>query len=159
MAGQDKTRQTGEVSRRGGWRGSPNSIAALLRCQVPLALSRKCKRCGGLALRGYDHCRFHSGQRAPTDAAGRAESRLLQRMEIIGLLPLELLALPVWRQLSTLHRKQRAPLRLALITAWDRRHWAPLHWAQLQRQARDAVENNRNHPKANRTLPAWLENA
>ena len=137
MPGQAKIKQIGEVGRHGGWRGSPNTIANLLRWRVPLADQRKCARCGGVALRGNLHCMRHAGLRAPTDAAGRAESRLLQRLEHIGLLPLELIALPAWRELTGLPRRDRAPMRVMLLQAWDKRDRAPLHWAQCQRQARE----------------------
>jgi hypothetical protein len=130
-----KPQQIGEVSRRGGWRGSPNSIAALFRCQVLYPNQRKCKRCRCIAMRGRDYCPWHAGVRAPTDAAGRAESRLLGRMERLGLLPLDLLALPAWRGLTGLPRAQRAPMRLAMVQAWDQRHGEPLHWARVQRRA------------------------
>ena len=104
-------------------------------------------------MRGYDHCHRHNGLALPTDAAGRAESRLLAKMERIGLLPLDLLALPVWRELAGVPRAQRAPLRLAMVRAWDQRDREPLHWAHVQRQARDAA------PLATKKwVPKWLEN-
>ena len=132
------TVQIGEVSRRGGWRGSPNSIAALLRCQLPHAQQRKCKRCGKLAVRGYATCVRHMGRaaaRVRSPAQGRGERRLLGRLERRGLLPLELLALPAWRDLAGLRLAVRAPMRLALLHAWDKRRAEPLNWAKVQRQA------------------------
>jgi hypothetical protein len=148
--------QIGEVKRVGGWRGSPNSIAALLRCQVPIALGRKCKRCGNLALRGLDHCRMHAHGMAPrlSDAAGRGESRLLARMEGAGLLPLELLALPVWRNLAGIRTSLRAPARLALVQAWDRRLTSPLRWSQVQRAAIDLGAT----PGPRQNTAWWYEN-
>jgi len=53
------------------------------------------------------------------------------------LLPLDLMALPVWRRLADMPTAKRCPMRLALVLAWDKRHQAPLHWAQVQRQALD----------------------
>jgi hypothetical protein len=161
MAGQGKTQQIGEVSRWGGWRGSPNSIAALLRCQVPRDQQRICKRCKCLAMRGYDHCAWHNGTRGRSDAAGRAESRLLRRMEYAGLLPLDLLALPVWRDLGALKRSERSPMRLALVTAWDKRERSPLYWAKVQREAVHLVKSPGRQAKrpGERGLPWFIENA
>ena len=142
-----KAQQIGEISRAGGFRGSPNSIAALMRCQVPYALQRHCQRgtCRQTACRGSDFCRFHGGipARGKTrgDQGGRPESRLLANMETAGLLPFDLLAHPAWRGLTGLPRAKRAPLRLLLLQAWDRRDKAPLMWAQVQRQAMDAASD------------------
>lgn len=127
--------QIAEISTWGGWRGSPNSIAALLRCQVPYADQRKCKRCRNMAMRGRDWCRRHCKGLVLIDAGGRAESRLLQRMERAGLLPLELLAWPLWQDLASVRLAERAPTRLALVQAWDKRDQAPLYWSRVQRQA------------------------
>ena len=147
--------QIGEVSRRGGWLGSPNSIAALMRCQVPHALQRKCRRCGGLAVRGEVHCTRHLGRWSPLSAAaGRAESRMLGKLERAGLLPLELLALPVWRNLAGIATSQRAPMRLALVQAWDKRYRFPVRWASVQRQA---LELGSRPGKRQNTAP-WYEN-
>lgn len=131
--------QLGEVRRsNGGWKGSPNSIAALLRSQVPFALSRKCDRCGQLAVSGKTLCRMHAGSHYKQSAgAGRGESRRLAALERCGLLPLELLSLPTWRNLVGLPTGTRAPMRLALVQAWDKRDQAPLQWAKVQRQAID----------------------
>jgi hypothetical protein len=161
MAGQGKTQDLGEVPRWGGWRGSPNSIAALLRCQVPYRDQRKCKRCRGVAMRGYDHCKWHNGTRGRSDAAGRAESRLLRRLEYVGLLPLDLLALPVWRDLGALKRSERSPMRLALVTAWDKRLRSPLHWAKVQREALHLVSRPGCQVRrpGERGLPWFVENA
>jgi len=140
--------QIGEISTWGGWRGSPNSIAALLRCQVPYADQRKCKRCRTIAVRGYDHCRRHGARWFAGDGGGRAESRLLQRMERVGLLPLELMALPVWQDLTGVRLAERAPVRLALVQAWDKRDQEPLYWSRMQRQA---VVVARQAPRSFRT--------
>lgn len=139
----------------GGWKGSPNSIAALLRCQVPYADQRKCRRCGKLAVRGEDHCTLHLGRWSPNpDGAGRAESRKLAQFERAGLLPIELLGLPVWRGLNGLPTAQRAPARLVLVQAWDKRDTAPLRWAQAQRQALDLA----NQPGRRHNTAHWYEN-
>jgi hypothetical protein len=80
-------------------------------------------------------CRRHCGVWFAGDAGGRAESRLLRKMERLGLLPLELLAWPLWRELATVRLAERAPVRLALVQAWDKRDQAPLYWSRVQRQA------------------------
>jgi hypothetical protein len=86
--------------------------------------------------------------------AGRAESRTLARLESAGLLPFDLIALPLWRNLNGLPTGERAPLRLALLQAWDKRDKAPLHWAKVQRQAIDlgARPGKRQH------TAFWYEN-
>ncbi len=81
---------------------------------------------------------MHLGRWSPlSPASGRAESRALWRLERAGLLPVELIALPVWRDLNGLPTGDRAPMRLALVQAWDKRYRAPLHWAKVQRKAID----------------------
>lgn len=148
--------QLGEVSRRGGWKGSPNSLAALAAGRVPIALARKCKRCGSPAVRGQDHCRLHLGRWSPlSPAGGRGESRILAKLERLGLLPLELIALPGWRGLAGLPTSQRAPARLALVLAWDKRQAEPLHWAKVQRQAFDLAAQ----PGKRQNTAWWYENA
>jgi hypothetical protein len=125
MAGQ----QIGEVSRGGGWKGSPNSIAVLRRYQVRFPLQRRSRRW----LKG--------------DGFGRAERRYLGRLERLGLLPWELLALPCWRRLTDFPTKQRSPMRLALLQAWDKRDKAPLAWTSAQRRALAMVpESKRRRP-------------
>ena len=56
-------------------------------------------------------------------------------MERLGLLPLDLMALPVWQDLTGVRLAERAPARLALVQAWDKRDQAPLYWSRVQRQA------------------------
>lgn len=150
--------QIGEISTWGGWRGSPNSIAALLRCQVSYADQRKCKRCRNMAMRGRDHCRIHGGpgRRFVEDHGGRIESRVLRRLERLGLLPLELLALPVWRDLTMVRLADRAPARLALVQAWDKQNQAPLYWARVQRKAMDTA---RHAPRARGVWAPWSGHA
>lgn len=149
---QLKPQQIGEVSRVGGWKGSPNSIASLLRQRVPIQDQRKCRRCRRVAVRGRDQCIGHIGRASKQPGgAGRAESRQLARLERLGLLPLELLALPVWRGLIGIDTARRAPLRLALVQAWDRRLIAPLRWATVQRQAIDLARQ----PGRRQAHTAW----
>jgi len=60
---------------------------------------------------------------------------VLQGLHRAGLLPAELIALPVWRALSVQSTAARAPLRLRMVLAWDARHRQPLAWAALVREA------------------------
>jgi hypothetical protein len=73
----------------------------------------------------------------------------------VGLLPIELIELPVWRDLTGLPTKVRAPMRLALVRAWDRRGDEPLNWAHVLRQAKDAGTRLEKTP--NYRAP-WFEN-
>jgi hypothetical protein len=149
--------QVGEVKRRGpgGWMGHPNSIASVLRHQVQLQYQRKCARCRDIAMRDSRYCRMHAGRWAKrSDGPGRAERRLLCRMEIAGLLPLELLALPVWRNLCGLPTAQRAPARLALVQAWDKQDSSALLWAQAQRRALELGAQ----PGKRQNTAFWYEN-
>jgi hypothetical protein len=131
-----ESRQIGEVSRWGGWRGSPNSIATLMRYRIPWSQQRRCKACQRIAVRGYDTCIRHLGRRPLMSAAfGRGERRLLARLERRGLLPSDLMAMPAWRDLGDQPCQVRAPMRLALLQAWDKRQAEPLQWAKVQRQA------------------------
>jgi hypothetical protein len=75
------------------------------------------------------------GQRIAGDGFGRGERRYLRRLEDLGLLPLGLLALPCWRRLTDFPTKQRSPMRLALLQAWDKRDREPLNWTSTQRRA------------------------
>jgi hypothetical protein len=116
-----RTQQIGEVSRVGGWRGSPNSIAALERYQVRYPEQPRVP--------------WRHGRQVAGEGFGRGERRYLYRLEYRGLLPLELLALPCWRRLTDFPTPQRSPMRLALLQAWDKRQAEPLYWARVQRQA------------------------
>lgn len=158
----DMAQQIGEVGRGpGGWKGSPNSIATLRRYQIPWTQQRPCKRCSArgryqIAVRDHDQCWRHLGRWSPLSSAhGRGESRLLARLERAGLLPFELIALPLWRNLNKVARKERAPLRLAMVRAWDKRYQAPLYWAQVQREALELGAR----PAEKRWCPVdWYEN-
>jgi hypothetical protein len=106
-------------------------------------------------VRGQDHCTIHLGRWSPLPlAAGRAERRILARLERAGLLPPDLIGLPLWRNLNGFATSKRAPVRLALILAWDKRFQLPAHWAQAQRQAIDLA---RKHGGKQNTA-AWYEN-
>jgi hypothetical protein len=137
----------GEVKRVGGWKGSPNSLAALR--PGGIAFQPRCERCKGQpAIRGTTRCKFHTpGRRIASPAYGRAERRVLVRLERLGLLPLELLALPVWRNLAPLKTAQRAPMRLALVQAWDLQITESLRWAAVHRQARDLAIHGPQFPQ------------
>jgi len=88
-------------------------------------------------------------------SAGRAESRMLGKLERAGLLPFDLISLPLWRNLNGLPTGQRAPMRLALVHAWDKRDAAPLRWAQVQRQAISLGAR----PGKRQNTAYWYENA
>lgn len=133
---------------------SPNQLAALMRHRVPIPEGRKCRRCGQLALRDGPLCRMHAGRSWLSAGAGRGESRKLAALERLGLLPLELLSLPVWRNLAGLPTGKRAPMRLALVLGWDKRDREPLHWAKVQRQAIDLGHT----PGRRQNTAYWYEN-
>jgi hypothetical protein len=98
---------------------------------------------------------MHLGRWSPLSAgAGRGESRMLAKLERLGLLPLELLSLPIWRGLMGLPTNKRAPMRLALVQGWDKRFTGPVRWAQLQRQAFDLAAL----PGRRQATAAWYEN-
>jgi hypothetical protein len=98
---------------------------------------------------------MHLGRWSPlSPGAGRAESRTLARLERAGLLPFDLIALPVWRGLNGLPTNKRAPMRLAMVQAWDKRFSAPLHWAKVQRQAIDLGAT----PGKRQNTAGWYEN-
>lgn len=129
-----------DTSRVGGWRGSPNSIAALLQYRTPFGSPalRQCVACRSVAVRGLATCWRHSGKRR-RDTPGRVAGRVLRQMDRRGLLPAELMALAPWRDLARLRRDQCEPLRLALVLAWDTRDSEPLAWARVWRDAKNAV--------------------
>jgi hypothetical protein len=46
--------------------------------------------------------------------------------------------LPAWRALSSVHVSVRAPIRLALVRAWEKRIAEPLAWSAAWRRAIEA---------------------
>lgn len=118
--------------KRGGWRGHPASLRALVR--FPLQQYRRCHRCGRNAVKGSRGCYKHSG-RSQGHKPGRRESRLLDQMWKAGLIPLELMALKAWQDLATVPVALRAPARLGLVVLWARRLSEPLAWGQAWRKA------------------------
>jgi len=127
------------AGKQGGWHGHPNSLAALVASRQSWAALRSCERCGRPALREDRFCYAHSrkARKRPPVSPGQAAGRVLQGMHRAGLLPAELIALPVWRALSVQATAVRAPLRLRMVLAWDRRHDQPLLWAGLVREAHE----------------------
>jgi hypothetical protein len=123
------------VSGRGGWRGSPNSLAALVPTYFPNQHIPRCARCGRPALKGRRFCQWHGKHGLCRPSPGRAESAILSAMGRLGLLPLELIALPAWRALTTVPVAARAPVRLRLVLLWHKRFTEPMFWAQAWRQA------------------------
>jgi hypothetical protein len=67
-------------------------------------------------------------------------------MHDLGLVPAELMAMALWRQLGNARTEDRAPVRLALVQAWDWRDDYPLTWAKAWREARHV---------AGRPPPEW----
>jgi len=91
------------------------------------------------------------GKRVAGEGYGRGERRQLDKLDKLGLLPLDLLALPCYRRLTDFPTPQRSPMRLALLRAWDKRDKAPLHWAQVQAKALAMVPapgNGKRRPSA-----------
>lgn len=116
----------------------PRSRAALEANRFPLVagMGRRCASCGRPALRGQRGCLAHNGRvGAGRVTPGRIASRTLAGLERVGLLPGALMALPTWRDMTTCPVELRAPLRLALVRAWDTRDTCPLVWAALWREA------------------------
>ncbi len=118
--------------KRGGWRGNPASLRALVR--FPDQQYRRCARCRRNAVKASRFCFKHS-KRSQAHKPGRAESRLLDQMWRLGLVPLELMALRVWQDMATVPLALRAPARLALVVLWARRLNEPLAWGQAWRNA------------------------
>jgi len=121
----------------GGWRGHPNSLAALAASRRSWGMQRSCEQCGSPALRDDRFCPVHSrrARKLPPVTPGQAAGRVLQGMHRAGLLPDELISLPVWRALSVQATSVRAPLRLRMVLAWEARQRQPLVWAALVREA------------------------
>jgi hypothetical protein len=117
---------------------NPRSVAALNahRFVFTPGMARRCTRCGRPALRGRPVCVAHDGRAGGRrQTPGAVASRVLAGLNRRGLLPGALLALPTWQALTTCPLELRAPLRLALVRAWDTRDTAPLAWAALWREA------------------------
>ena len=109
---------------------------ALLKGQTLFPHHRQCMACRRPAMSGRRVCVGHMGARSPQAATpGRVASRTLGKLERAGMLPPELIALPVWRDLDNAVTDVRSPLRLALVLGWDSRLSQPLAWARVWRQA------------------------
>lgn len=144
----------GEVSRVGGWRGSPNSLKNLSKGTL-WADQRKCISCKRTALRASPFCQVHYvGYQPKVMRAGAAERRILRQMERLGLLPADLLASTVWQGLTGLPGAVRAPMRLQLVLLWGERERQPLAFAQVWRRAITAGQGDKREG-----TPAWLANA
>lgn len=59
----------------------------------------------------------------------------MDKLSRLGLVPLELEALPAWQALATVQVAMRAPARLALVMLWHQRLTRPLDWARAWRHA------------------------
>lgn len=129
--------------RIGGWRGHPNSIAALMKYRVPLgsSLLRQCVRCRRVAMRDRALCAGHSRVARRPDTPGRVARRVLYGLARRGLVPGELTATQVWRDTARLPGQAFGPVRLALVLSWDKRDTQPLAWAKAWRDAGEAVRD------------------
>lgn len=137
-----KRKYNNSAKRAGGWRGSPNSLAALVQFQGLLPVRPKCRACGKPALSGRTVCSWHAGRHSRLPATGgRAERRALLAMDKLGLLPGDLLRSHAWRALGALPTSTRSPLRLRLALAWSERERQPLMWASAWRAAMEAGAN------------------
>jgi len=117
----------------------PAFIAGRERSAVLIQHQRKCQHCRGVAMRDKLVCRRHAGRIAcASEAHGRGERRILQRMDRLGLIPGALAALPAWQALDLLPTSVRSPLRLRLVLLWAERDTQPLAFAQALRQASEA---------------------
>jgi hypothetical protein len=85
-------------------------LRALVPTQFPAQQYRRCNRCGRNAVKGSRGCYKHSG-RSQGHKPGRAESCILSAMWRRGLIPLDLMALPLWQALSTVPVALRAAAR------------------------------------------------
>jgi hypothetical protein len=61
-------------------------------------------------------------------------------MDRLGLLPMDLMNLPLWRDLDRCRTEERAPVRLGLVQAWEWRDDQPLAWAKAWREAREVAK-------------------
>ena len=59
----------------------------------------------------------------------------MEAMERRGLLPPDLMATALWRDMAHLPRDTREPLALRLVLAWDSRDSEPLAWSRVWRAA------------------------
>jgi hypothetical protein len=85
----------------------------------------------------------HAGRRRVlSDRKGRAERRMLDSMDRLGLIPMGLLRAASWQALATVPTSIRSPLRLRLVLAWAERERQPLMWAAIWRAAIEAGTHN-----------------
>jgi hypothetical protein len=63
----------------------------------------------------------------------------MEAMHKRGLLPADLMATALWRDMARLPRDTREPLALALVLAWDMRDSEPLAWSRVWRAACEAA--------------------
>lgn len=121
----------------------PNSRAALMRYRRSWADQRKCAKCNSPAIKGRLYCVKHNGQMgALHPSPARLDARWLERLYLIGLLPMDLAATPLWQALNGLGMATRAPLQRALVLLWDRRESDPQALAQVWRHALRVVRNH-----------------
>lgn len=121
--------------RRGGWQGSPASLAALARHRNTWADVRHC-RCGLVAVTGRVSCYRHSGARNPSPA--RLARRQMDRRWPASDVPGDLRQLDAYRRLR-FGPLRFAPLALELCEAWHVRREDPARWVAAVRAARQVL--------------------
>jgi hypothetical protein len=124
---------------------------------APGLLARRCARCGRAALRTSAFCYAHSRKGVPNPGPGHMASRQLAGLDRLGLLPAALRLLPTWQALSPVPVAVRAPLRIALVLAWDKRDTEPMSWARLWREAVRVARDNVRPAWRDRPVPTWLD--
>jgi hypothetical protein len=133
----------------GGWRGSPNSIAALHQHRPVM---RRCRRCSRMACHGQQVCRRHHGTPLTPPSPERLQARAVGRLQWAGLLPPQVTGLACWGGLYGLTWAQAGPIRLGLILAWDARDRDPSAWVRALRLAEVAADQARRRVAKWRTL-------
>jgi hypothetical protein len=145
-----QSENTGQVSRRSQ---TPAQLANLEK-RVLWGDQRKCARCKRPARRDSRFCPRHAGSTVPRAVAfGRGERQTLEGLERLGLLPPDLLATSVWRNLNGLPTSVRSPMRLRLVLLWGTRETEALAFAQAWRQALAIGKTG-----VKRNLAAWCDN-
>lgn len=93
-------------------------------------------------MRGRPVCHKHNGSGVVHVSPARLDARHLDLMRKHGLLPLDLIATPLWQGLDVLGMATRAPLQRALVMLWDRRERDPMAFGQVWRHAQKAVRKH-----------------
>src|SRR4051812_31184289 len=119
--GQRFTASAPRTDRRGGWQGSPNSLAALELHRPTWGDAPRCHRCARPARSGSKICSMHGGAGTRPDSevsVVRLARRQLKRLQRAGRLAPALFNLEVFQR-TMMGRLALAPYALALAYAWD----------------------------------------